>query len=270
MKGGSIFRREKLGSCRRPDPPPLFHPTKRAALLVNGWDNWKGYSQGNFSCRGNKRIYEMEVLLSGTVAQIDHPDMTAKLWATLVRLGVQDLIFEAHRNRREIRYEINRVLPPQEMKRSARQKSMKEQITDALEKRAGTSKEDDLTFVYITSHGERGIIGMGRNEEYEHAELLERLEGVKGKKVLLLLACHSGSFIDLVDRGRNRENYAVITSTASDEEGRAWREDELDGLIYDVIARKERLSGPTLARLELLFEPETHHPQVYLPFDVIL
>ena len=113
----------------------------------------------------------------------------------------------------------------------------KEGLKELIRETFRDANEADVALVYFSTHGilfsEDGnrhmalLLSDGKNEErLEPEELRELLDGIPGRKVLILDACHSGAMIgagaeDFVNRFRAL-NYRVLVSCGTDEDSWFW------------------------------------------------
>lgn len=85
-----------------------------------------------------------------------------------------------------------------------------------IEETADISNGDDLTFVIIYAHGNGRVkepYVRIEKEKVEYKNLLDKLDKIKGVKVLLILSCGSGRIKDILEERENKEDYWVITSS---------------------------------------------------------
>ena len=96
--------------------------------------------------------------------------------------------------------------------------------------------EADTSYLYISTHGvsweENGEVRMAlllsdgtAEEALEPQRLREILDGIPGRKVLILDACHSGAVISCF---RSPE-YLVLASSGAEEDSYFWQADSVDG-----------------------------------------
>lgn len=212
----------------------LFEPKSRHAILVNSYGaSFPGYSQGSIFFAGNRNIYELEGILSGHFAQFPNEfrgeNMNEKLLLTFV-----DILEMRKNHRKNIQYDsVTRVLPGYDMRRK---------MTRTLNRIANLSDESTLTFMYLNSHGEIGSVALERSQQMSYQELLDRLDRIKGKKVIVALACYSGSLLDELEKRENRDHYIAITLTNNAEKGTARESDYLNDMLIGIILGNKPIS----------------------------
>jgi len=124
---------------------------------------------------------------------------------------------------------------------------------------------DTLTLLFIRAHGQPDSVDI-----FPYEELLAKLDEIPGRKVMIVLACHSGALIDYVRRRDTADNYVVIPSTLKERLGWNWNEDEmLKGITDDLIRKGLPLSYFGDARI-FSASRERQIAVPHLPFDVIL
>lgn len=111
----------------------------------------------------------------------------------------------------------------------------KEKVYNILSLYSKMADENTLTFFFIRAHGLPDKI-----DEIPYHELLDRLDTIKGKKVLIVLACYSGSLLSHIRWRSKRDDYLVITSTSAGKKGWNRNEDEILDDITDGIIRKNK------------------------------
>ena len=237
---------------------PEFEPISRHAILVNNYDLTEfftpPYTHLDYS-RGNRRVYEMEAMLKGKFS--DGPNM----WRAMMRTGLPEMYQHEleihHARRKDIPYDsVTRILPKTQMRRKLDRK---------LLRIAGVANDNTLTFVYITSHGNVGTFAIDDRASMRYEDLLDRLDRIKGKKVIVCMACYSGSLIDSIEARHGRDNYIALTSTPNDEEGVNWGEDNIHDIVIKNLSCRRRLSDIALPP-----DSEGTHPQIYGNYDVKL
>lgn len=234
---------------------PLFEPISRYAILLNNYDIFKGYSQAETLFRGNRGVYELEAILTGKFspgAEELRPILEERL---PLRMGHELGLHSKYRL--ELPYEsVTRVLPGD---------SMRTKLRATLKKVADLSDDNTLTFLYIISHGGMGSFVVDNRESMGYQALLDQLDKIKGKKVMIAFACYSGSLLDILEQRPARGSYLVLTSTSNGEEGSTWGEDKLHNLLVENMLDKKRMSD-----LRLPISIEGHQPQIRGWFDVVL
>ena len=116
----------------------------------------------------------------------------------------------------------------------------------------GGAAEEDVSFLYLSTHGviwEEGensektihtalILSDGEQEEaIEPQDLREMLDVVPGKKAVILDACYSGSFL----KSFGGNEYRIITSCGAEEESFFWTTEEGGGAGYFTTALESAL-----------------------------
>lgn len=94
-----------------------------------------------------------------------------------------------------------------------------DEFVKQIEETSEKSKEHDITFVIITAHGngknENPYLKMG-DKKFTYAEMLNKLDNIKGIKVLLIISCGSGRIKDVLETREIKEDYWAITSSYAD------------------------------------------------------
>ena len=128
--------------------------------------------------------------------------------------------------------------------------------------------KDTLTYIFIRGHGTQNGVG-----DFEYQELLQRIEKIPGKKVMVVLACHSGGLIEHLSGMDAFDDYVAITSTFGQDLATNWNDDEIEERITDRLIRE----GQPLSRFgeagKIFMRSgikDMQLAQAYLPFDVIL
>lgn len=130
---------------------------------------------------------------------------------------------------------------------------------------------DALTFVYLTSHGQPRGFQIDNNEIMEYDKLLAETEKIAGKKVLVTLACYSGSLLEALAETAGKQNYIAVTSAAATEKGVNFGEDVLHDELVEHLLKRQLLSHfkvPKVLREGDLLD--MHHPQIFGVYDVQL
>ena len=233
----------------------VFTPKNRQAILLNNYDRFEDYSQIHIHARGNKRINELEAILSGhfsykSIKQKKFIDESLRyFWASELKIH--------EKNRKKFPYDlVIKILP---------EIDMRERISQTLNKMIDIADENTLTFVYITSHGEIGSFAINNTEKMRYSKLLDKLDRIKGKKILTVFTCYSGSILDELKNRQNKRDYIVLTSTNKNEKGVNWGEDELHSLLIENISNNKLISNLILPEVI-----EGHHPQIIGYYDVRL
>ena len=239
---------------------PLFEPRSRHAILLNNYDIFDEYSQANMYCRGNRRVYELEAVLTGEFQK--GPEQFEPTLSEFLLPAWEHELGLHQKYRPGIKYDsTSRVLP---------QTDMRGELDRNLERISRVSSDDTLTFMYLTSHGEIGSFVINNGEEMGYQDLLDKLDGVKGKKVIVALACYSGSLVDVWKERKTKDDYVILTSTTNREKGINWGENQIhDKVVKNLIAR-QRVSD---LRIPAVIQPvpdDQHQPQIVGSYDVAL
>jgi len=257
----------------------LFQPKDKYAILAIGKNILNGYAANTPSLprwhplvSGNLHVYDWELLLTGTfdfgeISPLNYIDkvytLKSKNYPTKI-IRPKDIVCstfgvngskEHHAGFKEtikIWPGMQEVLP---------------EFNDAVNRIAELSDCDSLTFLPIFTHGEKTHIGMGTSI-LPYTKLFTKLDKIKGKKLLVLYACYSGSLIKTLKFHNNRNNYAIITSSPHNLKSTNWYDQAVDDHLYHHFKRRERLS-------ELKLKPitpgkENQIPQMLSYFDVEL
>jgi hypothetical protein len=234
---------------------PLFVPKARHAILVNNYDRYPGYFQEELYSRGNQRVYGLEAVLTGKIDP--DPDSKKKDYYPHLVGFWQQAINTHGRYRSAIVYDsVTRILPTIEMGG---------RLVKTLAEVAQVSDEDTLTFIYVTSHGNPGSFAIDNDESMAYGSLLDSLDKIRGKKVVVTFACYSGSLIEELERRTAKEEYIALVSASSSEEGSNWGEDVLHELLRDDMSVAGRMSDIRLPEVTM-----GHHPQIAGSYDAIL
>ena len=239
---------------------PLFEPKSRHAILLNNYDIFDEYSQTNMYCRGNRRVYELEVVLTGKFGK--GPEQFEPTLSEFLSLTWEQEL-EAHKKyRRVISYDsVSRILP---------QTDMRKNLERNLERLSDVSSKDTLTFMYLTSHGKIGSFVINNREEMDYQDLLDKLDGIKGKKVIVALACYSGSLVDAWRERKTKDDYVILTSTTNREKGINWGEDQLHDIVVENLSAKQKLSNLRIPAVIKPVSDDKQHPQIVGSYDVVL
>lgn len=239
---------------------PLFEPRSRHAILLNNYDIFDEYSQTNMYCRGNRRVYELEAVLAGEFQK--GPKQFEPTLSEFLPLTWKHELGSHQKYRQGVKYNsTSRVLP---------QTDMRGELERNFERVSGVATDDTLTFMYLTSHGEIGSFVINNGEEMSYQDLLDKLDQVKGKKVIIALACYSGSLVDVWKERKTKDDYIILTSTTNGERGINWDEDKIhDKLVENLIVR-QKLSDLEIPAIIQPVPDDQHHPQIVGSYDVAL
>jgi Caspase domain. len=116
-----------------------------------------------------------------------------------------------------------------------------EALEAAISQTFHAAREDDISYLYISTHGVLAeepylVLSDGIGEYHLTADALAALlKPVKGTKVLIIDACHSGAFINkgsstlAVSHPFTGPDYKVLTSAGADEQSWFWHTDDSGG-----------------------------------------
>lgn len=248
-----------------PSPLPLFKPNRRQAILVNSYDVAESCSAGVIEIglsRGSRRVYEMEGILTQDIKGDKNFRLTAKNKEFMRQKHVGESAKNIDQTRKAIRYNALARIQPYNDQR--------EKFDKTLAKFIKSSREDTLTFLYGTCHGE--VEGVALDETiYPYEELIGQLDEVKGNKVIILMACFSGAIIDVIDsKSKAPEKYTVMTSAGADQKGINWAEDEIHSVVSGHIRGARPLSKLAFMAPDHELGGEKPIPQIRANFDVII
>lgn len=236
-----------------------FIPRDRHALLI-GHDDWSGYTQSNFMCRRNHRVYELEALLSGQISPDPHGPIDFEPSAYNIWITPEVQTFK------EARMD---VIPYDSVTRFLTGDYQKVGIEKALTEISRDATDETFTFIFITTTGLEGRFALDYGQGMFYTELLEQLDCIKGKKMIVMFACHSGSIVSDLDDS-SRENYIILTSSRGSQLSWKWGEDEIyNHHIYPLI-RKAGLVSEMKIPCTLNPNLTKHHPLFIRPFNVRL
>lgn len=184
--------------------------------------------------------------------------LACSLWAIYARNAVT---FYKENTAHEVHYDhIAKIFPDQN--------DPKNDAFGVLSFFSSIADKDTLTFLFIRAHGTPEKIG-----DFEYEELLEKLDKVPGKKMIVALACYSGMVVDHVQKRDNFDDYAVITSTQLDETGTNWSDDKIFDRLTDVFIRNRQPLSNFGSDGKLFMASGMKDMQMlklHFPFDVIL
>lgn len=267
--------------------PQWFEPTGRSAILVNGKDldvirqnalmsrmssiPTFGYNRYTQYSRGNKYLSIFELALSGRLNPESISGGLAPVMDEYIPQIIgsfesvyEDIAVPSLTNRRGIHVEdIIRVHPDENIVQG---------IRSAAASIAQYNNPMHLTYVIVYTHGEAETLNVGLNEEeISHRELLEILDTIPGKKIVIMIACKSGNFVKMVQDHSRRTDYVAIASTSEDEMGINWQDDLfLNGLTARLL-KAEPVSALQLRKVSTPnFLQEGQTPTIFMGFDTIL
>jgi hypothetical protein len=257
----------------------LFQPKEKYAILAIGKNILNGYAANTPSLprwhpliSGNVHVYDWELLLTGTfdfgeISPLNSIDKVyifkSKHYPTKI-IRPKDIVYstlsvngskEHHAGFKEtikIWPGMQEVLP---------------EFNDAVNRVAALSDYDSLTFLPIFTHGEKTHVTMG-NARLSYRKLFAELDKIKGKKLLVLYACYSGSLINVLRLHRKRDSYAIIASSPYNMKSTNWYDQAVDDYLYHQFKKKARLSE---LRLQSIAPGKVNQtPQMLSYFDVEL
>jgi hypothetical protein len=257
----------------------LFQPKDKYAILTIGKNILNGYAANTPSLprwhplvSGNLHVYDWELLLTGTfdfgeISPLNYIDkvytLKSKNYPTKI-IRPKDIVYstfgvngskEHHAGFKEtikIWPGMQEVLP---------------EFNDAVNRIAELSDYDSLTFLPIFTHGEKTHVGMG-NAILPYTKLFTKLDKIKGKKLLVLYACYSGSLINTLKHHNNRNNYSIITSSPHNLKSTNWHDQAVDDYLYHHFKKRARVSELKLKSIAP--GKENQIPQMLSYFDVEL
>ena len=164
--------------------------------------------------------------------------------------------------RSDIRYDhINKIFPDMKDAKAAAYKVLDFYSTIAT--------KDTLTYLFITAHGETYKVA-----DFPYKELLEKLDRIAGKKVLVIMACHSGVLQAYLAEKDNYDDYLALTATKdADERSINWNEDEIVNEITDDLIMRSNPLSKFGSEGKLHMAGGLRFMQIagsFCPFDVIL
>lgn len=133
---------------------------------------------------------------------------------------------------------------------------------------ANIAAEDDLTLVWIYSHGRGDGFRMGIERKMNYSELISLLDQIRGKKIVILCSCYSGNFVRFIEGLSQRESYAVMASTSFMEMGTNWVDDHFHEIVERGLSSGMRFSQIRMGRLR--YERDEQTPTRFLGFDVFV
>lgn len=268
-------------------PEKEFQPREKYGLLVAGKNFNTGfravpdYPRWHPGVFGNIAMYDWEVLMTGTIdlgekSPLNALDkVVASSEARISRVPPREVIRESfgkmlefHHDRNGGYQEVAKVWPGTE--------EVSAEFAVAAKRIADRSGEDTLTTIIISSHGLKGSIKLG-DCHLEYKSLLEGLDKIGGKKVVLVYACHSGSFLEALQVHPQRRDYAAIASSPSDSKSTTWNDKAVDQFLFRHFGSGGRLSEIDLNKVHAAvldrnskLPDEYKQPQMLRYFDVRL
>lgn len=255
----------------------LFQPEHRQALLINSLSEPDWYSRLSPFCDGNERCYEMEYLLSWTFGgrhygaewRWEVTDFYGPGYEEVVECFVSGYPRKfANVWRQNLHKYESEIVFPDELQDS--------RISQVIEKFRARANNASLTLVYAMGHGTPGVFWLAK-WDLPHATLLDRLDRIPWKKVLIISSCYSGSILDVLDSRDSKNDFSVLTTSRASQQAVNRNDEKIHQRIVEHLANQQRLSTISHDILALQFEhmvphnpPQDQKPQSALNFDVIL
>lgn len=104
-----------------------------------------------------------------------------------------------------------------------------------------SARPKDLTLFYLRTHGEFGSTFIG-NTLVPIPDLLNLLDSIPGKKILLLLSCFSGSWLESLKRRQHASDYGIICASRAEGKSTNWFDDRVHREITRAIRARALLS----------------------------
>jgi hypothetical protein len=131
---------------------------------------------------------------------------------------------------------------------------------------AGLADAGSFTLLFAISHGfTSGLIG---RYDLGYQLILDKLAQIPGKKLIIVLACHSGAIIDALRSHPQKQDFLVIASAGKDETGSNWGN---EALMREMIGNS--IDGRPVSQFALSsqnFGRETQTPEIFGYYDVIV
>jgi len=249
--------------------PPMFHPTKRLALLVQTFEKNPGFQEKCLNARREEKkqtgIWQgVKSAFSGMGRMAIEgliPDRYGKGPENLLReLNSVAISRFKHGIVQGLHYDhIAKIFPDQPKVRAA---------YGVLSFFSKIADWNTLTLIFIEAHGDRQGIG-----DFKYKQLLDRLDKIAGKKVIIAIACHSGSVIDFIRRRKTANDYAVIAAAPSKHFTRFEAGVCLEELLTEKLIRQGRplasllhFTGPVSRLFARIFSLPSYEFQTDVPF----
>ncbi len=233
-----------------PSKMPFFNPEQRHAILINSVDYNDGYSQEDLNYRGNRAIYGLEAVLTGTLSKIPQGPFRRKL----LEYTFSERAFFKEMGKRDRYVSVTRIMPPHPEAREVRetctilgfpQPEMKQRLGQACRRIAFQATNKTLTLVYLISTGEDGCFFLG-DKAMSYEELVSHLDRIDGKKVIAALASHSGWLVDAIGESSRREDYLLIAVAKKEEKTNELVDSRIQEQLETAIMNREPLSSLSL------------------------
>ncbi|MBI5228451.1 hypothetical protein HY988_07710 [Candidatus Micrarchaeota archaeon] len=88
-----------------------------------------------------------------------------------------------------------------------------------------------LSMFFLSTHGQKDGTLMIGSSEIRLEELFKELDKFSGRKLVIILSCHSGMAIEILRARASRDSYYLITSSGPDKAS-SWGEDDMVSLLY--------------------------------------
>ncbi len=249
----------------------LFHPRGKYAILVNGRNMQTGYAEVPAGeswdpyIKQNDSIYHWEMLLTGSVDFGNRCPINRLPLVRMQRDGISTLVQPAElvvahpMLEKYIAKYANGEWTHSDFSQVAKvfcgESEVETGLRKSIEHFAGIAGEESLTMLLVHSHGDPGSIEIG-STHVEYGALLKELDAIKGKKVLFVNACYSGSLINVLDQHERRDDYSVFTGGMSGQRTTNHGDLELDDQWHRQIGE-----GTLLSELSLESPQRTTHIQ---------
>lgn len=215
----------------------LFAPQNRNAIIINGLDDSKNYTTWDINFRWNLETSQIHQILSSSLPL-----------------------------RETITYDSITTFSPNQPNYASLTQGVLHQFQIS-------STDETLTLLYLLVNTyNKWQVKIDHFWTYILTTILvEELSKIAGKKVIITVWEYSGKILSAVDKAPDREDYAVITSTAA---GERWTSSN-DGIIHSKIITwmKQWDSLDSLGKsVKSLRFDKTHPqtPQTFVPFDVVV
>jgi len=126
--------------------------------------------------------------------------------------------------------------------------------------------DNTLTMLFVSGEGNQEKVS--GNYDLGYSMILDRLSQLPGKKLIILLTCFSGSFINILKHHRSRNDFVVITSSSADEKATNWGN---DAVLKELVSQ----TMDQVPLSEYRFNTQVHSgisqtPEVFGYFDLVI
>lgn len=270
------------------EPFAWFEPTGRSLVLVNGKDldiirqaqmfrdlfgDSTGFSRVTQRGRGSRHLSVLEIALSGKLnlssitppktGSYSVPEDMLQFAADSFESAWADIQSASQTNRSDIHIrDVFRVHPDEDIPKG---------LKAAAKTIATYNNPKHLTYVVVYTHGNEASLNVGANgESMSHQELLKILDGIPGKKIVIVAACYSGEFVRAVREHPQNADYVAIGSTSEGELGINWQDDIFFSGLNQRLIRAEPVSA---IQLRAVATPNSlqlgQTPTIFIGFDTI-